>query len=305
MYVDRRKAPEPAYPQRATTVGYPQVGQILRASGGRAGPCSDHAPGDVCPTARERLDPLRGPRSPGTRIAAPVGARVVRRGRLYCRRAVRRSRGWATGMPDRVARPRRMGAADHPSPHHHPALGGPERDGGSSRVAARRRLVSRRDDVQRGRVPSAGSAASRRGDRAHRARVGVQPALGLDLNGHQPHRRVSVGPGSTAGPVRPSVGVGDRDPGAPLPRLAGYKVRPQVVIPGVGRVDLLVGESLIIECDSHAHHTGETNYRGDRRRDLSATADDYRVVRLTWEQCFLTWPTTTSCLLYTSDAADE
>jgi len=77
----------------------------------------------------------------------------------------------------------------------------------------------------------------------------------------------------------------------------GYKVRPQAVIPGVGRVDLLVGESLIIECDSHAHHTGETNYRGDRRRDLSATADDYRVVRLTWEQCFLTWPTTTSLLL--------
>jgi very-short-patch-repair endonuclease len=77
----------------------------------------------------------------------------------------------------------------------------------------------------------------------------------------------------------------------------GYKVRPQAVIPGVGRVDLLVGESLIIECDSHAHHTGETNYRGDRRRDLSATADAYRVVRLTWEQIFLTWPTTTSLLL--------
>jgi very-short-patch-repair endonuclease len=77
----------------------------------------------------------------------------------------------------------------------------------------------------------------------------------------------------------------------------GYKVRPQAVIPGVGRVDLLVGDSLIIECDSHAHHTGETNYRGDRRRDLSATADDYRVLRLTWEQCFLTWPTTTSLLL--------
>jgi very-short-patch-repair endonuclease len=77
----------------------------------------------------------------------------------------------------------------------------------------------------------------------------------------------------------------------------GYKVRPQAVIPGVGRVDLLVGESLIIECDSHAHHTGEASYRNDRRRDLSATADDYRVVRLAWEQCFLTWPTTTSLLL--------
>ncbi len=77
----------------------------------------------------------------------------------------------------------------------------------------------------------------------------------------------------------------------------GYKVRPQAIIPGVGRVDLLIGESLIIECDSHAHHTGETNYRGDRRRDLSATSDGYRVVRLTWEQCFLSWPTTTTQLL--------
>ena len=77
----------------------------------------------------------------------------------------------------------------------------------------------------------------------------------------------------------------------------GYRVRPQAIIPGVGRVDLLIGESLIIECDSHAHHTGETSYRGDRRRDLSATADGYRVVRLTWEQCFLSWPTTTTLLL--------
>ncbi len=77
----------------------------------------------------------------------------------------------------------------------------------------------------------------------------------------------------------------------------GYRVRPQVQIEGVGRVDLLVGESLIIECDSRAHHTGELSYRGDRARDLVATAAGHRVVRLTWEQCFLTWPTTTTLLL--------
>jgi very-short-patch-repair endonuclease len=77
----------------------------------------------------------------------------------------------------------------------------------------------------------------------------------------------------------------------------GYPVRPQVVIQGVGRVDLLVGESLIIECDSRAHHTGETNYRADRARDLNATASGHHVVRLTWEQTFLTWPTTKSLLL--------
>ncbi len=77
----------------------------------------------------------------------------------------------------------------------------------------------------------------------------------------------------------------------------GYKVRSQQPVRGVGRVDLLVGESLIIECDSHAHHTGEANYRLDRARDLSATSSGYRVVRLTWEQVFLTWATTQSLLL--------
>jgi very-short-patch-repair endonuclease len=77
----------------------------------------------------------------------------------------------------------------------------------------------------------------------------------------------------------------------------GYRVRPQAVVSGVGRVDLLVGESLIIECDSHAHHTGEANYCADRRRDLNATASGYLVVRLTWEQCFLTWPSTTRLLV--------
>jgi very-short-patch-repair endonuclease len=77
----------------------------------------------------------------------------------------------------------------------------------------------------------------------------------------------------------------------------GYLVRPQVRIPGVGRVDLLVGESLIVECDSHAHHTGETHYRADRSRDLHAAAQGYRVVRLTWEQVFLTWTDTQALLL--------
>jgi very-short-patch-repair endonuclease len=76
-----------------------------------------------------------------------------------------------------------------------------------------------------------------------------------------------------------------------------YPIRPQVVIPDVGRVDLLVGESLIIECDSRAHHTGETSYASDRRRDLRAAALGYTVIRLTWEQVFLDWDATRALLL--------
>jgi len=77
---------------------------------------------------------------------------------------------------------------------------------------------------------------------------------------------------------------------------AGYRVRPQASIAGVGRVDLLVGESLVIECDSRAHHTGEEHYRSDRARDLRAVALGYQVVRLTWEQVFLDWPGTCELL---------
>lgn len=66
-------------------------------------------------------------------------------------------------------------------------------------------------------------------------------------------------------------------------------VRAQVVIAGVGRVDLLVGDRWVIECDSKAHHTGREQYQTDRRRDLALRARGYLVTRLTWEQVFLHW----------------
>lgn len=77
----------------------------------------------------------------------------------------------------------------------------------------------------------------------------------------------------------------------------GYDVIAQERLTGIGRVDLLVGKSLVIECDSHAHHTGEQAYQKDRRRDLRACARGYRVVRLTWEQVFLDWENTKALLL--------
>lgn len=69
----------------------------------------------------------------------------------------------------------------------------------------------------------------------------------------------------------------------------GIRVRPQVVIPGVGRVDMLVGERLIIECDSVSHHTSLSNYRNDRRRDRSSLALGYITMRLTWEDVMFRW----------------
>lgn len=74
-------------------------------------------------------------------------------------------------------------------------------------------------------------------------------------------------------------------------------VRSQVWVPGVGRVDLLVGDSWVIECDSRRHHDTDDAYRRDRARDLELRALGYTVTRLTWEQVFVSWYSTQRSLL--------
>lgn len=74
-------------------------------------------------------------------------------------------------------------------------------------------------------------------------------------------------------------------------------VTPQVQIAGVGRVDLKLGKSWIIECDSVKYHDNPKQYHEDRRRDLVLKARRYTVTRLTWEQVFLSWDTTKEQLL--------
>lgn len=74
-------------------------------------------------------------------------------------------------------------------------------------------------------------------------------------------------------------------------------VRSQVVIPAVGRVDLLLGNSWIIECDSKQFHDDPEQYHRDRARDLRLRALGYTVTRLTWEQVFLQWNETSQMLL--------
>ncbi len=59
----------------------------------------------------------------------------------------------------------------------------------------------------------------------------------------------------------------------------GCQVELQVVIVGVGRVDLVVDGWLIVECDSRAHHSDWDAQRRDRRRDLAAAALGYTTVR--------------------------
>lgn len=72
-------------------------------------------------------------------------------------------------------------------------------------------------------------------------------------------------------------------------RAAGIRLRTQVVIPGVGRVDFLVGDRLIIEADSREHHLSA--YQADRTRDRVAIGLGYLVIRLTYEDVVYRWDT--------------
>lgn len=76
------------------------------------------------------------------------------------------------------------------------------------------------------------------------------------------------------------------------------KVRPQVSIAGVGRVDLLVGRSLVIECDSRAHHSSQATYEADRRRDLAARRLGFDTLRLSYVQVWHEWATTREALIH-------
>ncbi|MDN5901227.1 MAG: endonuclease domain-containing protein [Brachybacterium sp.] len=78
----------------------------------------------------------------------------------------------------------------------------------------------------------------------------------------------------------------------------GVPVRAQVSFPDdARRMDLLVGRSWVIECDSREHHADEDSYEKDRVRDLHLSQKGYDVTRLSWRQVFLTWPTTERSLL--------
>lgn len=62
-------------------------------------------------------------------------------------------------------------------------------------------------------------------------------------------------------------------------RAIGVAVESQVLIRGVGRVDLLVDGWLIVEIDSRAHHGAPSDQDRDRLRDGNATIQGYATLR--------------------------
>lgn len=67
------------------------------------------------------------------------------------------------------------------------------------------------------------------------------------------------------------------------------RVRTQVWIDR-RRVDLVVGDLLVIECDGAEHHSSWQAQSADRERDRALSAAGYLVVRLTYRQIVHDWP---------------
>lgn len=69
----------------------------------------------------------------------------------------------------------------------------------------------------------------------------------------------------------------------------GIRFRVQVHVPGVGRVDVLIGECLVLELDGREFHSRTLDFDNDRRRDLLLTAAGYIVLRVSYRQVTEQW----------------
>lgn len=65
------------------------------------------------------------------------------------------------------------------------------------------------------------------------------------------------------------------------------RTRSQVVVPGIGRVDLLIGDRLVLELDGEAFH----DFDRDRDRDRALITAGFVVIRVSYRQVLDDWAT--------------
>ncbi|TFD83384.1 DUF559 domain-containing protein [Cryobacterium psychrotolerans] len=80
-------------------------------------------------------------------------------------------------------------------------------------------------------------------------------------------------------------------------RAHNVTVRCQVHVPGIGWLDLLVGDRLVVELDSQRHHDNPQAYERDRARDLALVELGYIVVRVTHRRVMQDWASVERALL--------
>ncbi|HEX7186948.1 MAG TPA: DUF559 domain-containing protein [Actinomycetes bacterium] len=80
-------------------------------------------------------------------------------------------------------------------------------------------------------------------------------------------------------------------------RQAGLRVDCQVLIAGVGRVDLVIGGWLVIEVDGFAYHSERAQYRADRARSNALAVRGYALLRFTYEDVMHRLPETVATVV--------
>lgn len=88
-------------------------------------------------------------------------------------------------------------------------------------------------------------------------------------------------------------------------RRHGLAITRQVQITGVGRVDFLIGERLVIEVDGRAFHDQESSFEGDRHRDAELSIRGYRVLRFSYRQVFENWDLVEAAVLAAVSRGDH
>ncbi|AZZ55681.1 type IV toxin-antitoxin system AbiEi family antitoxin domain-containing protein [Rathayibacter iranicus] len=79
-------------------------------------------------------------------------------------------------------------------------------------------------------------------------------------------------------------------------RRLGVRVRTQVVIRDVGRVDVILGDRLVVEPDGRRFHSGSVQIEEDYRRSLELTAQGYLCLRLSYRQVVSSWERTEAAI---------
>ena len=69
----------------------------------------------------------------------------------------------------------------------------------------------------------------------------------------------------------------------------GLVVQQQVVIPGVGRVDMVIDGRLVVEVDGAGFHSDPVAVENDRRRNAELAALGFAVVRLSYPRITQDW----------------
>ena len=72
-------------------------------------------------------------------------------------------------------------------------------------------------------------------------------------------------------------------------RARGIRLRTQVSIRGIGRVDMLIGDRLVVEVDGRGWHDRESSFESDRRRDAALVVRGFLVLRYSYKRVMEDW----------------